>query len=311
MSDPGTVPNLGGTGADDESSGGYFPFGYVLDFLRFLEQNDDRIQVLTYDELSWEDDFEYERNYPREWKRWKKDLGSRWRTDTIYVFLQHDVDSAPERTLRLLTEEDALGLRSNVMIFRERINRRHFARTGELVVTPYELDLQLLRKLEAERGFLIGYHANAYERAQYDREKAERILEDDVAFLRRWFNIGFFSPHGGPPGPDGKSNNSLPLPRSLERSLRWVANLHTLRLDGTYSDGGINSPKRDPAGRDLRDFVRLWRPGGRYRVLLHPQYYHSPAERSPRLSGTPWYEELHERYSTAHGGAWEDVRLEP
>lgn len=294
---------------EEEASGGYFPFGFVHDFLRFLKEHESRVEVITYRDLPWHDDFDYAKSYPREWKRWKKELGEVRSKQKIYVLLQHDVDSVPERTLRLLREEDALGLRSNVMIFRERVDRRHFVRTGEVRVTPYEIDHEWLAHLEGQRGFVVAYHANAYERASFDREEAARIFEDDVAELRRRFRIDFFSPHGGPPGPDGESNNSVGTPPSLSKSLRWVANRHTLRLDGGYSDGGINSPKRDPVGRDPRDFVRLWRPGGRYRVLLHPQYYHSPPDRSPRMAGTPWYEEIHERYADGRGGAWDDVVL--
>ena len=35
-----------------------------------------------------------------------------------------------------------------------------------------------------------------------------------------------------------------------------------LYFDGNYSDGGINSMKRDPAKRDLRDFVKTLKRGG-------------------------------------------------
>ena len=87
-----------------------------------------------------------------------------------------------------------------------------------------------------------------------------------------------------------------------------VANGFTVRFDGSYSDGGINGRRLDPAHRDLRQFVRSWKRGKRYRVLTHPQYYFSPHHRSGRLAGTPWYDEILETYaSDLNGNAWKDV----
>jgi hypothetical protein len=294
--------------ATDESAiaGGYFPLEFAFDFLRFLREHDDVIEIITYEDLPWGDDVNYERSYPSEWKVWKKELRQGERdADKIYVLLQHDVDSVPERTIRLLREEEALRLPSNVMIFRERVNRRYLVRTGKLRLTGYDVDHDLLSRLESDHRFVIAYHSNTYERAGFDYAKATELIAEDVAALRERFRISFFSPHGGPPGPDGNSNNAVEPPASLKDSLRWVANRYTVRFDGMYSDGGINSPKRDPAGRDLRDFVRTWRRGGRYRVLLHPQYYHSPTQSSPRMQGTPWYDELLRNPV----GSWNDVRL--
>lgn len=289
---------------DPAVAGGYFPLEFALDFLRFLRTHDDVIEVLTYADLDWGDDYDYERSYPSEWRTWKQQMREGLRDpNKIYVLLQHDVDSVPERSIRLLKEEEALGLPSNVMIFRERVNRRYLVRTGKLRLTPYEIEPDLLARLESGHRFVIAYHANAYERAGFDYVKARELMEEDVAVLRERFRIDYFSPHGGPPGPDGQSNTAVDPPPSFDGSVRWVANKYTAKFDGMYSDGGINSPKRDPAKRDLRDFVRTWKPGGRYRVLLHPQYYHSPTNPSPRMQGTPWYDELLQRPE----GAWDDV----
>ncbi len=294
--------------ATDESSvpGGYFPLEFAVDFLRFLRENDDQIEIITYEDLPWGDDLDYENSYPAEWKAWKRKLHEGLRDpDKVYVLIQHDVDSVPERTIRLLHEEQELALPSNVMIFRERVNRRYLVRTGELKITAYDVDHDLLSRLESDHRFVIAYHSNTYERSGFDYAKAQSLLEEDVAVLRERFGISFFSPHGGPPGPDGQSNNAVEPSASFKRSVRWVANRYTVRFDGMYSDGGINSPKRDPKGRDLRDFVRTWRRGGRYRVLLHPQYYHSPTQSSPRMEGTPWYDELLRNPN----GSWDDVKL--
>jgi hypothetical protein len=198
------------------------------------------------------------------------------------------------------------------MIFNRRISRRRLQATGELVYTPYALDTELLATLQREEGFVVGYHSNAFEQSLFDTERALGIFTADVEALREKFDIAFFSAHGGTPGPDNLNNRDLPVPESLRTSLRWVHNGHSPWFTATYSDGGINSPKRDPARRDLREFVRSWRPGGRYRVLTHPQYYSFPCGRSPRLSGTPWYEEVQDCYSreppiSAWGGLQSEV----
>jgi len=296
----------------DEHSHGYFPLEYFIDFLKFLKNNDDIIEIITYDDLPWGDDYDYERNYPQEYKNWKDQLNKGERDKRkIYVLLQHDVDSAPERTMTVLREEERLGIPSNVMIFNQRINRRYLQRTGELMYTDYELDYKYLRKIQDESGFVIGYHSNAFDQALFNMGKAMNIFEDDVKELQKNFTIKFFSPHGGARSPEGLSNNILTIPDSLKSSLRWVHNRKKVRFDGEYSDGGINSPKRNPADRDLRDYVKKWQRGKRYRILIHPQYYNTPYKPSPRMRGTRWYDELLDFYSSRKpGSAWDGVKLD-
>jgi hypothetical protein len=166
----------------------------------------------------------------------------------------------------------------------------------------------LLERLESQ-GFVIGYHANAFEQAKFDRAKAEGIFRRDVEELNRKLRIRYFSAHGGTPGPDGLNNRDFPPPVDIAERLIWVHNGKTPWFSQNYSDGGINSPHRDPTKRDLRDFVRQWCPGGRYRVLTHPQYYHDPCGRSPRLSGAAWYEEVLDAYMEGRGDEiWSGVK---
>ena len=291
---------------------GYFPFEYIVDFLKFLRKNDNVIQIITYNDLPWGDDFDYENNYPAELKNWQQQLKSGTRDkNKIYVLIQHDVDSAPERTIALLREEERLGIPSNVMIFNRRVKRRHLQSTGELLYIDYDLDYKYLRDLQYRSGFVIAYHSNAFEQAIFDMNKAARIFEKDISELRKHFDISFFSPHGGARSPEGITNNILPIPDSLRNSLRWVHNRRTVRFDGDYSDGGINSPKRNPEERDLRDFVRMWKRGKRYRVQLHPQYYNTPPKPSPRMSGTLWYNDVLSSYASGSGvSAWDKIKLE-
>jgi hypothetical protein len=218
------------------------------------------------------------------------------------VLLQHDVDAFPERTHAILREEEALGLRSNIMVFNRRLNRRRLRDTGVLEQREYPLDQALLQRLQA-KGFVIGYHCNAYEWAQFDTAKAVKIFERDVAELRQRFDIRFFCPHGGVRDAQGHSNAMLDIPPSLRTSLRWVLNRHTVRFHGTYSDGGINSPTLDAASKDLRGFVNTWKPGRRYRILTHPQYYDASWTRLPQLNGVPWYEEIL-RHAEARTSYW-------
>ena len=178
------------------------------------------------------------------------------------------------------------------MVFNRRFDRHRYQETGEVACTEYPVDDDLLRRAQ-DAGFVVGYHQNAYERSGYDETKAKRIFEQDVATLRgRGFDIRFFSPHGGAYGPGRLNNHSLPVPQSLARDIRWVANISGKRLD--------------PKGRDLRAFVRSWRPGWRYRVLLHPQYYRTPWTVSENLSGTSWYKGILQACG-AGGTGWEGL----
>jgi hypothetical protein len=287
----------------------YIPFGYLEDFLGHLDRHRARYEVLTYRDLDWDGDWDYAGGYPREKRAWQAALRSGRRDPRkIYLFLQHDVDSAPERTVEALRVEERLRLRSNVMIFNRRIDRRHLRETGELRYTEYIDDYAYLKSLEAQ-GFVIAYHCNAYERARFSRPEAARILREDVEQLGARFRLDFMSAHGGPAGPDGKSNPSLDLPRELRRRLRWVHNGYALSVDGGYSDGGINSGRRPPEAFDLRRFVQSLQPGRRYRVLIHPQYYAREVEANPRLK-SPWYDEALEAYARAAGRElWDKMPL--
>lgn len=277
----------------ESSDRGILPHRFILDFIAFLHRHRDRIEVITYRDFPWEDDWDYKSNYTLEQRRWKEQLKSGERDPgKIYVLLQHDVDRLPERTMILLRHERDLAIPSNVQVFNRLVNRRHLKLTGQIEYKDYPLDDELMRDLEANHRFVIGYHNNAYEQALFDRELATQIFTSDVEALSERFRIDFFSPHGGVRDADGQSNASLHPPADLANSLRWVHNGHTVRFDGSYSDGAIMGVKRDPASRDLRVFVRTWKPGNRYRILLHPQYYFSPHRVSPRLEEVDWYQEV-------------------
>ncbi|MGH8536181.1 MAG: hypothetical protein ACREXM_06855 [Gammaproteobacteria bacterium] len=289
----------------------YFPFGYFTGFLDFLRRRADRLQIITYRDLQWGGDFDSIGRYPGEQRCWKEQAKRLAKERRALVLIQHDVDARPERTLAALREERDRKLPSNVMIFRRRVDGHLLKDTGMLAFTEYALDHQFLKELEGER-FVIGYHSNAMEQALWDRHVAEHIFLEDLAALRASFDVDFFSPHGGVIGPGGTKNRDLEITDASSLGVRWVHNGRTPRFTASYSDGGLNGRKLDPATRDLRDFVRTWEPGGRYRVLLHPQYYtNEPYEPAPRLVGTAWYDDLLQAYSKDPGtDSWADVEIQ-
>jgi hypothetical protein len=293
----------------DPRRGAYFPRRFLTDLFHFLRQHAADVEVLTYADLPWGDDCDYRHDYPSEHRSWRGQLASGERDpNKAYIVLHYDVDSHPERTMALLREPSHARIPANVMIFNNRIDRRRLKCSGELSFTNYELDRSLLFDL-TEQGFVIGYHTNAYEQALFNMKRALEIFDRDVKELSRTFNIRFFSAHGGVPGPRSKNNRDLAFHPEWQTKLKWVHNGHSLRFDGHFSDGGHNSP-RDPRLRDLRDFVARLRPGRRYRILLHPQYYGTEPRQSPRFSGTPWYDELMEASRVSNSGSlWQKVKL--
>ena len=215
---------LGDNSVSDATQGGeaaYFPLRFIVDFLKFLIKNQKTISLITYDDLAWGDDYNFERNYAEEKQRWLK-----WRAsgdidpNKIYVLLQHDVDTRPERTIALLRHEQALGVPSNVMIFSRRIARRVLRDQGRLEYTPYEIETGFLQQLQGQ-GFVIGYHSNAHEQSLFDIDKAQNIFANDVEALSQIFDIKYFSAHGGAPGPDGKNNRDIPLPSKFRKLRKY------------------------------------------------------------------------------------------
>ena len=291
-------------------AGAYFPRRYVTDFFRFIEAHKADLEIITYADFPWGDDWDFAGGYQAEHKAWAAQLATGERDpNKAYIVLQYDVDSFPDRSMGLLREPTHVLCPANVMIFNKRVDRRRLKSTGNLAFTDYDLDDDLLRTLSGQ-GFVVGYHMNAHEQALFDVDRALDLFDRDVRELSERFPIRFFSAHGGVPGPDGHNNNGMPFHPDWQTKLRWVHNGHSPKFSGQFSDGGHNSPKLDPADRDLRNFVRTFKPGNRYRILLHPQYYSDAPLPSPRYSGTTWYDEII-RDSAAEPAIslWSDVKL--
>jgi hypothetical protein len=270
---------------DPAEGSAVLPFAHVASFMSFLAGASKTIQTLTYADLELGEGSPSASNYAEEWKRWRQSLTGGARDSTrAYVLLHHDVDARPSSMKRLLRYQLRLGLRANYMLFARRIHRDALERSGEIVETTYPIDWPLVRRA-AKAGFAFGYHCNAVEWAGGDLRVAAELMREDVVELRKRVPIRYYSPHGGPPSRDGLSNVDIVPDPAL--NLTWVHNRHSPRFNGYFSDGGLC--RRPDESQDLAAFVATWRPGRRYRILLHPQYYDDPAAEHPALAGVPWY----------------------
>jgi len=290
--------------------GAYFPQSYLTDMFRFVARNSDKIQVVTYQDFDWRGDFDYAHGYPEEKKGWLKGIkNGQKNSDKAYLLIQYDLDSRPDRSMSLLSHPDHAAVPANIMLFAKRVDRRLLKTTGKLEHTDYEIDDELLSSL-AEKGFVVGHHSNCYERSHHNVNEASQILDADINDLKQRFDINFYTAHGGVPCKDGRNNRDMmPLPETSSK-VRWVHNGATPFFNKQFSDGGHNSPKLDPADRDIRDFISRMVPGGRYRILVHPQYYDTKFALSKRYSGTPWYDEMLDSIATRPDfDSWEDVVL--
>jgi hypothetical protein len=282
---------------------GVLPWEYVSGFVDMLDRCRDRVRVVTYDDLEWDDDYDHVHKYPLELQNWRRQKNER-HDERIHVLLQHDVDFAPERTNRLVELEIARDVPANVMIFARYHNRGRLASRGELVFEPYAVDRALLRDAEREHGFVIGYHTCCVEHALWDLDEAVKVFEADLEAMRQDFDVRYFSPHGGVPGPNGEHNFDVPLTEQHIRQARWVHNRFSPSWRNDWSDGAFLTRPAD----DLREFVRAWLPGDRYRVLIHSQYYAEDFVRHPKLEQVEWVQQVYDAYERGERDFWSDVQ---
>lgn len=269
-----------------------FPPAYADSFMRYLASPESGVSVITYADLDFDGDVEHEGDYPHERSVWEARIASgEIDPSRIYVVLQHDVDSWPLRTNRLLQVQSELGVRSTVMIFNRSVNKKVLEGEGRVEFVDYPIDRTLLAQLES-RGWVVAYHSNALERGGFDDEVAAEMFRLDVDELGREFDIRFFCPHGGARSPQGRVNADFGMPEDMRGRVRWTLNRHSVQFDGAFSDGGLASRLHRSERLDLRRFVRSWQPGRRYRVLMHPQYYGEPFVPEPSWAEVPWYSRM-------------------
>lgn len=305
------LPNKEVDDTKSAKSGAYFPQQYLTDMFRFFKQHNEEIEIITYRDLCWDtNDYDFEGWYPNEKQAWLDRVGSgQINSKKAYVLIQYDLDSRPERAMSLLGHAEHREIPANVMRFNQRIDRRRLKTADEVMLTEYDIDTQLLQNLESE-GFLIGLHSNCYERSHHDAESAKKILASDIEELQKKHTIDFYTAHGGVPCVEGLNNRDVQPPDDVAQTVRWVHNGATPYFTAQFSDGGHNSPLRDPADRDLRDFVKNMKPGGRYRILVHPQYYDVLFTKSARYTGTDWYDSMTDELERdGFTDTWEAVDL--
>jgi hypothetical protein len=259
-------------------------------FLRTLIARRD-VEFITYDDLMWGDDVDYKNYYPQESRRWDEGYGKRiLDRSKVYVLLQHDTDNGPTETVAMARLEERLGIRSSIMTF-ARWTREKASETAD----EYPIDWTALKDLES-KGFCIGYHCNAMHIANFDVELACKTFIEDIAALKRKFNLRYFSPHGGYAGPRGETNSSLLYPDLCPNDLRWVHNRFSPSFDLSYSDGRLMERiKANDKPPDLREWTSRLEPGRRHRALIHSQYFHEDEFEALRPSAgnlVPWYSEF-------------------
>lgn len=209
-----------------------------------------------------------------------------YRNGSPLVFFQHDADRLPELTLMLMDLEQLHRVISSCYFFKER--SPSFPGDDE----PYVLDVARMQRFES-LGFEIGYHQNAFERADYDVVRALAIARDDVAFFRAHFNLRSFVPHGGIRGRNGENNNCLPHADCFS-GLLWAYNTRGLATDFVWSDGHVEFP--GPCNlEDPRSVASRVRGKARAQFLFHPEYYGDilrPDWRKFSISRSMWWRQL-------------------
>ncbi|HWB21028.1 MAG TPA: hypothetical protein VG711_12055 [Phycisphaerales bacterium] len=282
-----------------------FPLGFYEELL--CEINRRGIQTLTYEDIFKEsDDWDHTTQFAKEHSRWLARRDPR----TISLIIQHDVDNHPFFTERMLAMEAVYGVRSNVFIFRDRFRQ-------DRDDVPYDVDHGFLKQAE-RNGWVIGYHQNAFALAGFDMNRAIERFENDVAWLRTMYRIQFMVPHGGAGREiDGTMvrNIDVPIPPSLRRSLRWVYNRYRVKVNASWSDGGLrkNRDLQRIRAYDILKFVRELKPGTRNFCLVHPQRwgYNVNMNQNPLLANEQWYIDMCARHGVLPSAENDAMSLVP
>jgi len=266
------------------------PFAYLTEFLKMCAKRMD-VRVLNYHQLPWLGDWDFQNHYPDEYRR---ALRGRPR-DIIDVLIQYDVDAVPENTAHVLALHEAYRIPASVMLLVRGEGAGYHANFGRF------------REMFALEQFSLGYHCNAYVEAEFARSVVHARMLADLEALRQLhgLQVEFMSPHGGRRDPQGKTNVHIMadlVDEDIFKKVRWVHNKYGPRFDGVFSDGGLLSSGYSTS-RDLPAFVDSWKPGHRYRVLFHPQYYGDEFKLHEHLTGEDWYQAVTSTYSKG-GSVW-------
>ncbi|PLX66983.1 MAG: hypothetical protein C0603_09955 [Denitrovibrio sp.] len=270
---------------------------YASNFpLYFYEYFLYKIQELGIITLTYDDLFHgcYNTNhksfYEHEFACWR---ASRMDKEKIYLLIQHDVDNVPPFTDRMLKMEEAYGVKSNVFIFNKRYS------SGGGIDESYKIDHPFLQKM-TKKGFVVGYHQNAYALANFDMKAAVSQYNGDVLALREFHDIKYVVPHGGAGREvNGKkiSNVDVSMPQDFCGNLRWVYNRYGPKFSSRWSDGGLRKardPERIEKYNIVDNFLLTLKKGTRNFCLVHPQRwgFNVDTDANPLLSKEEWYRRL-------------------
>jgi hypothetical protein len=155
------------------------------------------------------------------------------------ILLQFDLDAGARSMVRLAQELLAAGVTANLMIHRR---ARHW-----YVYDLEELDIEYFQSLE-HAGWCFGYHHNALSNligfayagapASEMVSRAQQLMREDVATLRRYLDVRTLTHHGG-----NVINWRVPVPDDLDVvcvDRRFSPDLW-LGIDCKFSDGGFLS----------------------------------------------------------------------
>ena len=281
-----------------------FPIYYYEGLVDLLGEYNDLFETITYKELDFGEDRDFEKLYPGEYDNW---IAKR-NPQKIYVILHHDLDAGALGLKEMTDLERKNGLRSVLSVQVDAVNGTVLSQQGKVEKFPFPEDDALLIELEKE-GFEIMYHGNALEKAVYDFELAENIFWEDLATLREKFEIVSYNPHGGAQGPNGEHNKDIVVRKAFESGdLKWVGSRYGVWFTDGLSDGGHYGIKT-PEDFDFRDLFCRMIKGKRYRVHIHPLYYGTEVTPSPVFNGTKWYDDMLKVYEGGSNRSfWDPVR---
>jgi hypothetical protein len=247
-------------------------FEYLSGLVHWLA--DSEYRVISYNDLAFIPDYGHEQ---KEFQHWIVDATERGEKA---ILLQYDVDARADVTIELMKKHIDLGVPANAMIFREKIFDWKLKREGIVEVDPdYHVDFEVFEQFQ-KAGGVVGYHCNAFDRSGGDMDRAIEIFHQDVAELRKYVDLKFFSMHGGHMTADGKCNARIEIyPYLKDLGMTWVHNGHSVYFHSNWADGSASNPGYRSECNNPLDFILSTGNGQRTRLLFHPQYYNDFSNR--------------------------------
>jgi len=152
-----------------EDEMGKLPFEYMEGLLKFLKRNEHIIEIITYDDLAWGNDYSsFESNnfikknnahvktfiYEKEFVNWNKRITKgKINKNKIYVLLQQDIDSNPDANMKVMNLQADLDIPSTFMLFMDRVDRKKIEQKGIVKITDYPLDFPKMQYLKKKNAF--------------------------------------------------------------------------------------------------------------------------------------------------------------